>query len=96
MNKLCICGDDFADVSSKSLFTDISGIFFLNYLSLMVRIFLNGNFIGAVPASSTIYFNNGFNIYDKIAFFAITGEYLGTYIIKDMYIRRIHVGKPYL
>jgi hypothetical protein len=94
MDELCICGDSFADVTSKSLFTDISGIFFLNFLPIMIRVFLNKHFIGAVPNSSTIYFNNGFNIFDKLTFWTITGQFLGEYIIKDEYLRRISIGKP--
>lgn len=90
---LCICGDSFADVSTKSLFTDISGLYFLNFLPVMIRIYLNNKFIGVVPNSSSIYFNNGFNIFDRLSFVTITGQYLGEYMIKDVYIRRIHVGK---
>jgi hypothetical protein len=87
-----ICGDSFADVSSKSLFTDISGLFFLNFTSVMIRIFLNEHFIGAVPNSSKMFFNNGFNIFDILSFYTITGQYLGEYMITDKFTRRISIS----
>lgn len=92
MDSLCICGDSYADVSSKSLFTDISGLSFLNFLPVTIRIYLNNKFIGVVPKFSSIYFNNGFDLYDRLTFFAVTGTLLGTYIIKDQFVRRIQVG----
>lgn len=93
MEELCICGDSYGDVLSKNLFTDISGLFFYNSLPIMLTVFLNDKFIGNVPDSSKTFLNNGFNIEDKIKFFTITGQYLGSYILKDKFIRRIHIGK---
>jgi hypothetical protein len=89
----CICGDSFADVSTKSLFTDISSINFLNFLQVTVRVYLNGHYIGSVPDSGYIYFHNGFNLQDKLSFVTVTGKYLGDYFIKDKFLRRISIGK---
>jgi len=93
--KLLICGDSFADVSTKALFTDISGLFFLNFLNSQIKVVLNGHYIGDVPAKSQIYLHNGFNLEDVLTFTNSGDEILGKYHITDRFVRRLSI-RPYL
>lgn len=86
-----ISSDSFADVSTKALFTDISGITFVNCLPFHINVYNNNHFIGTVPENSQVYFPNGFNLEDILTF-STKKEEIGCYHITDIFLRRILIG----
>lgn len=86
-----IFSDSFADVSTKSLFTDIANLQIFNPLSLPLQVFLNDKCFDVIPPNSSKYFIDGFNVGDVLKFCTFN-FYLGNFMINDIFARRINIG----
>lgn len=90
-SKVGIYGDSFADVSTKSLSTDIPSIQFDNPLPTTMLVLLKGLCFDFVPAKTRKLISDGFNIGDVITL-CTDNLILGNFLIDDIFIRRIHIG----